>query len=114
MPTRNVSRRKLTARSWRNCWPNRLLAESAARLPVLVSGDAHWSVVRLDPNHIRVTLIDPGYLDPADRNAEIVLQHINGVRCIDILSGRQLPLKNGRIHVTIPMGTLRIVDIEHR
>lgn len=92
----------------------KLLKESAARLPVLVCGDAHWSVVRLDPAHIRVTLIDPGYLDPADRSAEIVLQHMNAIRCVDILSGRQLPLKNGRIHVTVPMGTLRIVDVEHR
>jgi hypothetical protein len=60
-----------------------------------------------------VTLIDPGYLDPADREAEIVLQHMNGLRCIDILSGETLPVESGRIHVTVPMGTLRIVDIEH-
>ena len=90
-----------------------LLKESADRLPVRVFGDAHWSVVRLDSAHVRVTLIDPGYLDPADREAEIVLQHMNGLRCIDILSGEALPVENGRIHVMVPMGTLRIVDIEH-
>ena len=92
----------------------KLLRESAARLPVRVSGDAHWSVVRLDPAHVRVTLIDPGYLDPADREVDIILQHMNGVRCVDILSGQVLPLKDGRIHVTVPMGTLRMVDVEHR
>lgn len=38
-----------------------LLKQSATRLPIRVAGDAHWSVVRLDPTHVRVTLIDPGY-----------------------------------------------------
>jgi len=92
----------------------KLLQQSAARLPIRVSGDAHWSVVRLDPVHVRVTLIDPGYLDPADREVDIVLQHLQGVWCADILSGQELPIEDNRIHVTVPIGTLRIVDIEHR
>jgi len=92
----------------------RLLKESAARLPIHVSGYVHWSAVRLDAAHVRMTLIDPGYLDPADRQAEIVLQHLKGVRCTDILSGQSLPLKDDRIQITVPMGTLRIVDIEHQ
>ncbi len=92
----------------------RLLRESAGRLPVRVSGDAHWSVVRLDPTHVRITLIDSGYLDPADREADIILQHLNGGQCTDILSGETVPVTDGRIHVKVPMGTLRIVDVEHR
>jgi len=91
-----------------------LLKESAARLPIRVSGDAHWSVVRLDPTHVRVTLIDPGYLDPADRKVEIILQHMQGAWCVDILSGQALPIESNRIHITVPMGALRIVDIKHR
>jgi hypothetical protein len=91
-----------------------LLKESAGRLPVRVSGDAHWSVVRLDTTHVRVTLIDSGYLDPADREADIILQHLNGTQCTDILSGETVPVTDGRIHVKVPMGTLRIVDVEHR
>lgn len=92
----------------------KLLKQSAARLPIRVTGNAHWSVVRLDPVHVRVTLIDPGYLDPADREVDIVLQHLQGVSCADILSGQKLPIEDNRIHVTVPIGTLRIVDIEHR
>jgi hypothetical protein len=92
----------------------RLLRESAGRLPVRVSGDAHWSVVRLDPTHVRITLIDSGYLNPADREADIILQHLNGVQCTDILSGEIVPVTDGLIHVKVPMGTLRIVDVEHR
>ena len=53
-------------------------------------------------------------IDPANRKVEIVLQHLKGTWCVDILSGQALPIENGRIHVTVPMGTLRIVDIEHQ
>jgi hypothetical protein len=90
------------------------LESAAKRLPVRVTGQAHWSVVRLDPTHVRVTLIDPGYLDPAERDATIVLQHLDGVACRDILSGENLPMDGGRIGLRIPAGTLRVIDIEHR
>ncbi|MHB8902156.1 MAG: outer membrane protein assembly factor BamB family protein, partial [Thermoguttaceae bacterium] len=40
------------------------LQSAAERLPVRVEGRVHWSVVRLDPTHVRITLVDPGYLDP--------------------------------------------------
>lgn len=91
-----------------------LLEEAASRLPVRVIGDVAWTVVRLDPTHVRVTLIDPGYTDPADRDARIVLQHLNGVQCRDILSGERLPLEKGQISLQVPAAILRIVDIEHR
>jgi hypothetical protein len=90
------------------------LREAGQRLPVRIDGKVHWSVVRLDPKHVRITLIDPGYLDPADRNAEIVLQHLEAVNCTDILSGETLPMGGGRVVLQIPAGVLRIVDIEHR
>jgi outer membrane protein assembly factor BamB len=105
--------KQVTAATYRPVM-ERLLKASAGRLPVLASGDAHWSVVRLDPTHVRVTLIDSGYLDPADREVDIILQHLDGVRCTDILSGETVPVTDGRIHVTVPMGTLRIVDVEHQ
>ncbi len=90
------------------------LAESASRMPVVVKGEAHWSVVKLDAEHIRVTLIDPGYLDPAERKCEIILQHIQAISCIDILSGEDLPVKGGYISLTVPAGIFRIVDVTLR
>lgn len=90
------------------------LDEAARRLPVRIVGPAHGAVARLDPRHVRVTLIDPGYLDPADRDVEVVLQHLDGVACRDILGGQDLPIEGGRIRLRIPAGTLRVIDIEHR
>jgi lambda-carrageenase len=88
------------------------LAEGAQRLPVLVRGKVHWSVVKLDEKHLRITLIDPGYLDPARRDAEIVLQNVSGISCTDILSKESLPIKEGKIALTVPAGVFRIVDVE--
>ena len=79
-----------------------------------VSGAAHWSVVRLDPRHVRVTLIDPGYLDPGEREVEVVLQHLVARGATDILSREKLELRSGRIKLRIPAGTLRIIDVEHQ
>ena len=88
------------------------LQQSAERLHVLVKGVA-WSVVRLDPNHVRVTLVDPGYTDPSDRNAEIILQHIDGLECTDILSGEKIEIKDRKIQLRVPAGIFRIVDIKY-
>jgi outer membrane protein assembly factor BamB len=90
------------------------LEQSATRLPVRVQGDVAWSVVRLDPHHVRVTLIDSGYVDPRDRSAEIVLQHLDAISCTDILRGERLSLRNGRVQVTVPAGIFSVIDIEHR
>ena len=60
---------KRTAKDYRPVMVKELEA-AAARLPVRVQGDVSWTVVRLDPAHVRVLLIDPGYLDPADRECE--------------------------------------------
>jgi len=90
------------------------LREAAMRLPLRVNGSAHWSAVRLGPAHVRITLIDPGYLDPDDHDAQIVFQHLEPVRCTDILSGANLTISSGMIAVRIPVGTLRILDVEHK
>jgi len=90
------------------------LKDAAQALPLSVRGQVHWSAVRLDPQHIRVTLIDPGYYDPADRDAEIVTQHVAASNCTDILSRESLPIKQGKVRLRIPAGSVRIVDITHR
>jgi len=89
------------------------LAAAAAKLPVLVKGDASWSVVRLDSSHVRITLVDPGYTDPADRDVEVVLQQFYGAKCTDILSGENLDIINNKIQVHIPTGIFRIIDVEY-
>ncbi len=58
-----------------------------------------------------MTLIDSGYLSPADRDARIILQHVRAAACRDILSGQSLPIDEGSVLLTVPAGSLRVVDI---
>lgn len=90
----------------------RALRTAAARLPATVAGQAHWSAVKLDEKHIRLTLIDPGYLDPSERAVEVIFQHVKPTACFDILSGEILKPSGDRLSVTIPVGIFRIVDLE--
>jgi hypothetical protein len=86
------------------------LRAAAARLLVRVEGPAHWSVARLDARHLRLTLIDPGYLDPAARQVEVVFQNVRPTSGRDILSGETLTPRDGRLAVTIPAGIFRVID----
>jgi hypothetical protein len=45
--------------------------------------------------------------------AEIVLQHLTGQTCTDILRGETIPIVDRRIRVKIPAGVLRVLDIRH-
>ncbi len=85
--------------------------EASAKLPLLVRGPAHWSAARIDADHLRVTLVDPGYLDPDDRKVEIVLQQDGWKRCHDILGKMDLSVQGHSIQVNIPAGSLRMLDL---
>ncbi len=101
---------KFTASDYKSTVQNSL-KDAAERLPVIVKGDVHWSVVKLDNNHLRITLVDPGYLNPNDRDAEILLQDIRGISCTDILSRNKIPIKKAKICIKVPVGVFRIVDV---
>ena len=90
------------------------LKTASEKLLISVKGNAAWSVVRIDQTHVRVTLVDPGYTDPNDREVDVVLQHLNAISCTDILSSEKLAIKNKSIKVHIPAGVFRVLDIEHK
>jgi hypothetical protein len=87
------------------------LEEAAGRLPIRVIGEISWSAVMIDSAHYRVVVIDPGYVDPADRQGTIKLQGIEADKAIDILSGEELTINNNEIEINIPMGILRVIDL---
>lgn len=89
------------------------LEAAAQKLPVKVEGEVSWVAVRIDPKHIRLLLIDPGYLDPADRKAVVRFQNLKVAEARDILSGATLPVKGQTMEAEVPMGILRIIDITH-
>ncbi|MBE7539679.1 MAG: hypothetical protein HS122_14870 [Opitutaceae bacterium] len=90
------------------------LEEAAARLPIRVTGDVAWAALRLDATHIRVVVIDPGYFDPAPRQAIVRFQHVKPTEIRDILDGAKLTAEVEGLALNIPMGSLRIIDVAHQ
>jgi len=105
--------KKVEAADYKQTMMDKIKAANA-KMPILIEGEAAWSAVRIDSKHVRVVLVDPGYTDPADRDVEINLQHLNGLKCTDILSNENLEIKNNKIKVHIPIGIFRVLDIEHK
>jgi hypothetical protein len=101
---------KHTAEEYKQVVENKL-KKSALLLPVRVEGDVAWNVVRIDPNHIRVFLIDPGYVDPAERKATVIIQHLNAISARDILNKVDIPITEKAFEVTVPAGIFRIIDL---
>lgn len=83
-----------------------------AQLPVVVSGSA-WSAVRLDENHVRLILIDPGYVDPQERTATVSFQGDMPSMAKDILSGEDIAIEGASATVTVPAGSVRFIDLTY-
>lgn len=80
-------------------------------LPILVKG-ASWSLIKIDDNHSRLILIDPGYIAPQEREATVIFQNIKPNSVIDILSNESLKFEDRTMHVKVPAGSIRFIDIE--
>ena len=86
--------------------------EDAARdLPFRAWGDdVFFHSVELDDGGYRLFAIDPGWLDPADRDMVIQLQLPGRWTLTDTLTGEALPLDRARCPLRVPAGALRIID----
>jgi hypothetical protein len=83
---------------------------SARGLPVRAS-DCFWMAARRPDGRLRVTLVDPDYLEPADREVELVAEGpIASLR--DVLTAESLPFEGRTARLVITAGAFRIVDVE--
>ncbi|UMB61731.1 hypothetical protein MHL31_05870 [Lutibacter sp. A80] len=81
-------------------------------LPIVVKG-ASWSVIKLDKNHSRLILVDPGYITPQEREVTIIFQLKQPKSVRDILSNEDLEITNNLIKVKVPAGSMRFLDIAY-
>lgn len=88
-------------------------AETGAKqMPIVVKGAA-WAAVRLDETHIRLIIMDQGYIDPQEREASIVFQNKTPQSALDILSKEVISIKENKAKITIPAGSIRFIDIAY-
>ena len=84
---------------------------AAAALPFRAQGDdVFLQVVKMNPGYYRLYLIDPGWLDPQERHVSLKVQLPGEFLLRDLLDGRTIPFQGGTAAITVPAGTLRILD----
>ena len=88
------------------------LEKSSKLIPVTVSGDdVAWVVAQTSPTHLRLTIIDGGYINPNDRTATVTFNTVTPVKMQDILNKEEFDTSANTATVNIPCGMFRFIDI---
>ena len=89
---------------------------SAKQLPINVRSidgkQLGWVVAQTSPTHLRLTLVDGGWLNPNNINVEVTFNTVNPIKVQDILSKEKLSVKDNKTTVIVPCGMFRFIDIE--
>ncbi len=89
------------------------IKNAAKLLPVTVSGDVAWVCVQSSPNHLRLTLVDSGYLNPKERTANVSFHAVQPVKMTDLTTGETIDITDpSAVSVDVPLGLFRFIDIE--
>jgi len=89
------------------------IKESASLLPITVSGNVGWVLAQTSPKHLRLTIVENGYINPNDAIATVKINNIKFVKIIDILNKEEFKANaSSEIEIEIPLGGFRFIDIE--
>ncbi len=84
---------------------------AAAALPFRPEGDdVFFHTIRLDDARYRIYAMDPAWVDPRERRVEVSVQVPGSLRVSDVLTGRELPVRDGRFALEVPAGGVCIID----
>lgn len=88
------------------------LAAGAKAFPLRVEGRVFHQIIERAPGRFVVALIDPGWLDPADR--EVTIAPVAGGHWTlgDRITGEKLGELRGPMALRVPGGALRLLDVE--
>lgn len=90
----------------------RSFEQAAGKLPFRATGDdAFLQTVQLAPDRYRLYMIDPGWLDPAERRLTVRIQMPGELTVRDSLSGEAISVANRGFELAVPAGSLRIIDV---
>lgn len=90
------------------------IENGAELLPLNVSGEVAWVCAETASNHLRLTLVDSGYVNPKGRTATVTFHTAQPVAMTDLLdSTATFDLSDPTaVTVEIPVGSFRFIDIE--
>lgn len=81
------------------------------KLPMTVSGDVAWVAAQTAEKHIRLTIIDSGYLNPSEKTATVTFHTIKPINITDLATGKKIRSKGKTLTIDIPVGLFRFLDI---
>ncbi len=88
------------------------IEKASAQLPITVDGEVAWVSAQSAPDHIRLTIIDGGYLNPSEKEVTINFNTVNPVKITNLASGEDLTSRGAKsIKVTVPCGLFLFLDI---
>ena len=89
------------------------IKKSASLIPITVSGNVGWVVAQIGPKHLRLTIVENGYINPNKAVAKVKVNNIKIVKMSDILNREVFILdENSKTEIEIPLGGFRFIDIE--
>ncbi len=89
--------------------------KAATKLPFRYFGDdVFFHTVAIGPGRYRLYAIDPGWLDPQDRQIELRTQLPGDFQFRDLLTGEPLEGRDKVVRLSVPAGALRILEATAR
>jgi len=89
------------------------IKKSASLIPITVSGNVGWVVAQIGTKHLRLTIVENGYINPNKAVAKVKINKIKIVKLTDILNGEEFKVdKDSKVEIEIPLGGFRFIDIE--
>jgi outer membrane protein assembly factor BamB len=85
--------------------------QGAGELP-FVAADCYWMARRTGQDVYRVLLVDPGYLDPAQRDVALTVNTGRIASARDVLSGEELVGDGEALTVHVAAGAFRLIDLK--
>ncbi|ANW95296.1 hypothetical protein AXE80_02895 [Wenyingzhuangia fucanilytica] len=89
------------------------IEDGATKIPLTVTGGVAWVVAQTSPTHLRLTIIDGGYINPSRKIAKVRFNTVRPSKMTDLLEGKIFSVSNSsEIEIDIPCGLFRFIDIE--
>ena len=94
------------------------IKDGVNKLPVVVTncndaGQVGWVVAQVSPTHLRLTLVDGGFLNPRDQKVKVTFNGVEVVEMFDILDNTNYSIgASNEVEVDVPCGMFRFIDIE--
>ncbi|WP_366184309.1 hypothetical protein [Flavobacterium ovatum] len=88
------------------------IEEGTKIMPLTVEGRVAWVAAQTAPTHLRLTLVDGGYVNPGDRMVTVNFHTAKVKKIINLLTNEEVKFTAEKATITVPCGLFVFLDIE--